>query len=80
MPQGIFQLYNIIGGFLWVASVTYLGYYGGAWLDAQGINVEALVIPIILAAVLFTTLSPLVHILRDKESRAIFLKKLGIKR
>jgi membrane-associated protein len=80
MDMKKFQLYNVIGATLWIASITYLGYYGGAWLEANGINVDALVMPVILAAVLFTLLSPLVHIIRDKEARDIFLKKLGIKK
>lgn len=80
MPYRTFQIYNVLGGLLWIASITYLGYYGGAWLEAQGLNVESLVMPVILAAVLFTLLSPLLHIIRDKESRDILLKKLGVKR
>jgi membrane-associated protein len=75
-----FQLYNVVGGALWIASITYLGYFGGAWLEERGIDVDALVLPIIALAVLFTLISPLIHIIRDKEARDIFLKKLGIKR
>lgn len=80
MPQKTFQIYNVLGGLLWVGSVTYLGYFGGSFLESHGINVEALVVPIILLAVFFTLLSPLLHIIRDKESREIFLKKLRLKR
>lgn len=80
MPVKTFQLYNILGGLLWVGSITYLGYFGGAFLEERGIDVEALVVPVILLAVLFTLFSPLIHIVRDKESRGILLKKLGIKR
>lgn len=80
MDYKVFQLYNIVGGILWIASITYLGYYGGAWLEDRGINVDALVIPVILAAVLLTLLSPLLHVVRDAESREIMLKKLRIKR
>lgn len=80
MKQSLFQLYNVIGAFLWIGSITYLGYFGGAWLNDHGVNVESLVIPVILAAVLFSLLSPILHIARDKESRDIFLKKLGIKK
>lgn len=75
-----FQLYNVVGGALWIASITYLGYFGGAWLEERGIDVDALVLPIIALAVLFTLISPLIHIIRDKEARDIFLKKLGIRR
>lgn len=80
MPYKTFQTYNVIGGLLWIASVTYLGYYGGAWLESKGIDVDALVLPVIALAVLLTLLSPIVHIVRDKEAREIFLKKLGLRK
>lgn len=80
MPLKTFQLYNVAGGLLWVASITYLGYFGGSFLEANNISVEALVVPILLAAVALTLLSPIIHILRDKEAREIFLKKIGIKK
>lgn len=75
-----FQFYNVFGGFLWIASITYLGYFGGAWLESNGIDVDALVLPVIALAVLLTLLSPMVHIIRDKEAREMFLKKLGLKK
>lgn len=80
MRHQTFQLYNVLGGFLWVATITYLGFFAGDWLDAQGISVETLVMPVILAAIAFSLLSPLIHLLRDKESRKLFLKKLGLKK
>lgn len=80
MRHAIFQVHNVIGGFLWIASVTYLGYFGGSWLEARGISVDTLVLPVILLAVIISTLSPIVHILRTKEGRAMFMRKLRIKR
>lgn len=80
MSMKRFQLYNVIGGVLWISSITYLGYFGGAWLEERGIDVDALVLPIIALAVFITLLSPVLHIIRDKEAREILLKKLGIKR
>ncbi len=73
-----FMTYNLIGGLLWTAGITYLGYYGGAFLEANGINVEALVVPVILAAIIFSAASPLIHILRDPKSRKMVLRRLGI--
>lgn len=75
-----FMFYNIVGGLLWTAGLTYLGYYGGAFLEANGIDVEALVMPVILAAVLLSLLSPLLHILKDPKSRKMFLRRLGVGR
>ncbi len=75
-----FMVYNLVGGVLWAAGITYLGYYGGAFLEANGINVEALVVPVILFAVFISVASPLWHVLRDKKSREALLVKLKVKK
>jgi membrane-associated protein len=75
-----FMFYNIVGGLLWTTSITYLGYYGGAFLEANGIDVEALVVPVILFAVFVSVASPLLHIIRDPKSRKMMLRRLGIKK
>lgn len=75
-----FMLYNLAGGLLWTTSITYLGYFGGAFLEANGIDVEALVVPVILIAVIASAASPLIHILRDPKSRNMVLRRLGLKK
>ncbi|HEU5186875.1 MAG TPA: VTT domain-containing protein, partial [Candidatus Saccharimonadales bacterium] len=80
MQYPTFFTWNVLGGLLWTAGITYLGFYGGAFLEARGINVEALVMPIILLAVFATLISPLYHIVRDRDSRALLLKKLRLNR
>lgn len=74
-----FMLFNLLGGLLWATSITYLGYFGGAFLEERGIDVEALVIPVVLFAVLVSVVSPVWHILKEKQSREALLKKLKIK-
>lgn len=75
-----FVLYNVVGGLLWTAGITYLGYFGGAFLEERGIEVDHLILPVIAAAVLLTLISPLWHIIQDKKSRAMLLQKLGRKK
>jgi membrane-associated protein len=75
-----FLAYDVAGAVLWSASVTYIGYYGGAFLESKGLNVEMLVMPIVLLAVLIGIASPIYHILQDKDSREKLLKKLRIKK
>lgn len=75
-----FLLYNVVGGLLWTAGLTYLGYYGGAFLEARGIDVDQLVMPIIGLAVLLTVVSPFWHIMQEPKSRAAFLRKLGFRK
>jgi membrane-associated protein len=74
-----FMLFNLLGGLLWATSITYLGYFGGAFLEERGIDVEALVIPVVLFAVAVSVVSPVWHILRDGKSREKLLRKLKIK-
>lgn len=80
MRHPTFFIYDFIGGVLWATSVTYLGYYGGAFLEHNGIHVEMLVMPIVLLAVIISIASPLYHILQNPESRRILLAKFGIKK
>ncbi len=75
-----FLLYNLVGGAAWVALVTYLGYYSGAWLKAHGISVETVVMPVILAVIVISLASPAYHILRNEKSRRKLLQKLGWRR
>lgn len=79
MSYATFLLYNILGAVLWIASIVYLGYFGGAWLQQHGINVELLVMPVILGVFIISFASPVVHILRDPSMRAAWLKKFGKK-
>jgi membrane-associated protein len=80
MKFPVFMAFNLVGGLLWAASVTYLGYYGGAFLEERGIDVEALVVPVVLFAIFISVASPVYHILREKESREALLKKLRLRR
>ena len=45
-----FFFYNILGGFLWVASVSFLGYYLGEMIP----NIDVFLFPVILAVVGFS--------------------------
>ncbi|HYH74570.1 MAG TPA: VTT domain-containing protein [Candidatus Saccharimonadales bacterium] len=71
-----FLAYNIIGGALWAAGITYLGYFGGAFLEARGIEVDHLILPIVAVAMGLTIISPLYHIFREPSSRKMFADKI----
>ncbi len=75
-----FLSFNLIGGALWAMGLTYLGYFGGHFLEARGIEVDHLILPVIGFAMFVTLASPIYHILREPKGRALVLKKLGIKR
>jgi membrane-associated protein len=71
-----FFFYNLAGGLLWTAGLTYVGYFGGAFLEARGIEIDHLVLPIIAIAMGITLISPLYHILREPSARAMFVRKI----
>lgn len=79
MKYSTFLIYNVLGAFVWTAGLVYLGFFGGAFLDSKGINVDALVLPVIALAVIITLISPIYHLVTDKKSRQLLLKKFGIK-
>lgn len=61
--------FNLIGGFLWAAGVTYLGYFVGVQFKKAGIEIDTVLLPIILAIILLSVLPPAIHILKDKKQR-----------
>ena len=65
MHYNTFLLFNIIGGALWAAIFTYLGYFAGEILTGAGVNFEVAAIIIILISV-----APMViHALKQKSTR-----------
>ena len=71
-----FVFFDAIGCLLWVTSITYIAYFAGNFLDAHGIKIDELILPVVALAMLITVGSPLVHILANRESRKLFLDKL----
>jgi len=71
-----FLAYNLIGGLLWTAGITYAGYFGGAFLEARGIEIDHLILPIIGLAMAITLISPLYHIIREPSARRIIKNKV----
>ena len=65
MHYNTFLLFNIVGGALWAATFTYLGYFAGEILTKAGVNIEVTAIIIILISV-----APMViHALKQKSTR-----------
>lgn len=65
MPYRTFLSFNLIGGALWTASFTYLGYFAGKLLIDAGVNVELVALVIIALSI-----APIVyHALLDKDRR-----------
>ena len=65
MDRKTFFIYNLFGGFVWAAGLTYIGYAAGRVIEKYGINIEYVILGIILISVL----PPALHIFKEKENR-----------
>lgn len=70
-----FMLYTISGAFLWVVSVTLIGYWAGKVLG-QYFNIEHYLLPLILLATFLTFGGSFIHLLREPENRKIIKANL----
>jgi membrane-associated protein len=69
MNHRTFMAYNLIGGALWTAGITYLGYFLGKLLQGLGVDIDVILLPIV-AIILIASVAPaLYHLLKDKKQR-----------
>src|SRR5690606_28088205 len=67
-----FLSFNIIGGLLWAAGITYAGYFLGKLFEQMGLEIDHILLPIVAAIILISVLPPAIHIFRDKKTRTAF--------
>lgn len=65
-----FLAFNLVGGFLWAAGITYIGYFAGKSLTRMGIEIDTILLPIVAIIILLSVTPPAIHILKDKKRRA----------
>ncbi len=68
-----FISFNLVGGFLWAAGVTYAGYFLGSLFEHMGIEIDSVLLPIIAIIILVSVLPPAIHIFKDKNKFKRFL-------
>ena len=68
-----FLAFNIVGGLIWTASFTYLGFFAGEALTKAGVNIEVAALIIIFLSVL----PMIIHGLKDKKNRAAIKKQFS---
>jgi membrane-associated protein len=61
MKYRLFVICNVFGAFMWIFSVSLLGYYFGALIP----NIDAFLMPIIVGVVVFSLLPILFHFVRN---------------
>lgn len=69
MKYRTFMTFNVVGGFVWVAGVTYLGYFLGKLLQNMGLDVDTVILPIV-ALILIVSVSPAIYqLVKNKKQR-----------
>lgn len=69
MNYKTFMIYNIIGGIIWTASITYFGFFLGKVLENMGLDVDMVILPVV-AIILLVSVSPaLYQLLKNKSQR-----------
>ncbi len=74
MSRGRFLVFNIVGGILWGAGVTLLGY----WLGSKMPWLEDFITPVILGIVLISIIASAFHILKEDDNRKIIAAKIKL--
>ena len=69
MEYKTFMIFNVIGGLLWAAGITYLGFFLGKLLQSLGIDVDSILLPIIALILIVSVAPALYHLLKDKRQR-----------
>lgn len=70
MKYKTFVSYNIIGGLLWAAGITYLGYFlGDIFTNRLGLDIDQVILPAVAIIILISIAPPIYHILKDKKQR-----------
>jgi len=72
MPYRKFITYNLLGGFLWVTSVTLAGYGLGEVFERAGLEIDQIILPVVAIIILISILPPAIHIFRHKKNRQAF--------
>lgn len=64
-----FLTFNLIGGFLWAAGVTYIGYGLGSVFESMGIKIDHVLLPLVAIIIFISILPGIIHLIRDKQLR-----------
>ena len=82
MNYKTFVTFNMIGGLLWTAGITYLGYFLGQLMRNIGIDIDTVLLPFIALILVISSAPALYHLLKDKKQRQVIwaTTKLEIKK
>jgi len=69
MKYRTFMIYNLIGGLLWTAGVTYGGFFLGQLLRSMGVDIDTILLPIIALIIIVSVAPSVYEILKTKQQR-----------
>ncbi len=72
MPRKRFMAFNVIGGTLWGAGMTLLGYHVGGRIPGLDKYIELVLLGVVVLSIGLS----LLHLLKEKETRAIIWQKV----
>jgi membrane-associated protein len=71
MPYRRFVIFNVVGGFLWVTSMTLAGYFLGSLLKSRfGVNLEDNIELVVIVVVLLSLMPALIEYLKSRREKA----------
>lgn len=70
MEYKTFIAYNLIGGLLWSAGITLLGFGLGHWFKSLGLDIDTVILPVAAIIIVISIAPALIHLLKDKKQRA----------
>lgn len=76
MKYKTFFLYNLIGGTIWAAGVTYLGFFAGKLLHDAGVDVDSVLLPIILIIVSTSAIPAVIELMKNEKRRNRITEKI----
>jgi membrane-associated protein len=78
MPYRRFVIFNVVGGFLWVTSMTLAGYFLGSLLKSRfGVNLEDNIELVVIVVVLLSLLPAVIEYLKSRREKARDAKAHG---
>ncbi|GAC1392397.1 MAG: VTT domain-containing protein [Candidatus Saccharimonadales bacterium] len=75
MPRKRFVFFDIIGAVLWGAGIILLGH----WLGSKIPNIDRYIFPVILAAMVLSFGPTIWHVVGNRETRTLLLRRLRVK-
>jgi membrane-associated protein len=69
MKYKTFLTYNVIGGLIWAAGISSLGYFMGGWFKSIGLEIDQVLLPTLIFIVFVSWIPAFIHLMRNPDQR-----------